>query len=47
MKKKVISISDLALMIGRGFASMDKRFDAIYRRLEAIDRRLCALEQRV
>jgi hypothetical protein len=54
MKKKTVTLNDLALMIGRGFAAVDKcldamgkRFDAIEKRLGAIEKRLSLLEQRV
>jgi len=37
--KKEISLDDLALMVAKGFAGMDKRFELIDERFEQIDTR--------
>ncbi|MFA5169627.1 MAG: hypothetical protein WC420_02745 [Candidatus Paceibacterota bacterium] len=45
MKKKEITIEDLALMVGKGFQSVDKRFDGIDRRLDRMDKRFDRIEK--
>lgn len=42
-----VTIDDLAIMIARGFAGVDKRFVAIEKRLDDIEERLCNLERRI
>ncbi len=37
-------MDDLALMIGRGFAGVDKRFDEVYKRFDIVETRLDTLE---
>jgi tetrahydromethanopterin S-methyltransferase subunit G len=36
--KKELTIDDLALMIGKGFNSMDQRFDRVEGRLEKVEK---------
>ena len=45
MKAKNITIDDLALMVSKGFASMDKRFDEIDERFDRVEGRLDNLEK--
>jgi len=45
MKKKDITIEDLALMVGKGFQSVDKRFDGIDKRLDRMDKRFDRIEK--
>jgi len=46
MKKKEITIDDLALMVGKGFQSVDKRFDGIDKRLNGMDKRFDSMDKR-
>ena len=46
MKKKEITIDDLALMVGKGFQSVDKRFDGVDKRFDGIDKRLDRMDKR-
>ena len=50
MKKKDITIDDLAMMVQRGFSdaakSIDKRFDAVDVRFDGVDRRLDKMDKR-
>ncbi len=43
MARKKTTIEELALMVGRGFRGVDKRFDAIEQRFGVVDRRIDAL----
>ena len=45
MKKKNVTINDLAVMVGKGFGGVDKRFDGIDKRFDAIDFRLDKIEK--
>jgi len=45
MKRKNITISDLAGMVKKGFDGADKRFDNINSRLNKIDLKMVNLEQ--
>lgn len=45
-KLKEITINELAVMVQKGFADVDRRFDAIDRRFEAIDQRSEASDKR-
>ncbi len=45
MKKKNVTINDLAVMVGKGFDSVDKRFDGVDKRFDAIDFRLDKIEK--
>jgi len=45
MKKKEITIDDLALMVGKGFQSVDKRFDEVDKRLDRMDKRFDRIEK--
>jgi hypothetical protein len=46
MKKKEITIDDLALMVGKGFQSVDKRFNGIDKRLNGMDKRFDNMDKR-
>ncbi len=45
MKKKNVTINDLAVMVGKGFDGVDKRFDGVDKRFDAIDFRLDKIEK--
>lgn len=48
-KKTVIketTTNDLAVMVAKGFSSMDRKFDAIDKRFEAIDSRFDEIDKR-
>jgi hypothetical protein len=45
MKKKNLTIDDLALMVGKGFQSVDKRFDGVDKRLDRMDKRFDKIEK--
>jgi archaellum component FlaC len=45
MKKKNITIDDLAIMVGKGFESVDKRFDLVDKRFDLVDKRLDKIEK--
>lgn len=45
-KSKNTSIDDLAVMVARGFESMDKRFNSVDERFEAMDRRFDGVDER-
>ena len=47
MKKKDITIDDLAIMVGKGFESVDKRFDAVDERFNGVDKRFDKVEKRL
>jgi len=47
MKKKDITIDDLAVMVGKGFESVDKRFDAVDKRFDGVDKRFDKVEKRL
>lgn len=47
MKKKAITIEDVALMVGKGFLGVDKKFDKIDKRLDGVDKRLDAVDKRL
>ncbi len=38
-KKKETTLNDLALMVGKGFADVDKRFEQVDKRFEQVDKR--------
>jgi septal ring factor EnvC (AmiA/AmiB activator) len=44
--KKELTINDLALMVGKGFAGMDKKFEKIDQKFEKIDQRFEKIDQR-
>ena len=44
--KKNLTIDDLGLMIGRGFHSVDRRFDKVYERFDGIDKQFYEVGQR-
>ena len=46
MKNKNITIDDLAVMVKKGFDSVDGRFDGVDKRFEAIDKRFDAVNKR-
>lgn len=46
MKKRNITIDDLARMVKKGFDGMDKRFDKVDDRLERIEKLLIAENRR-
>lgn len=45
--KNDITMNDLALMVGRGFNAVDKRFDAVDRTLFDMDQRLQRIEKTI
>lgn len=45
MKKKGVTIDELALMVGKGFQSVDKRFDEVDKRLDRMDKRFDRIEK--
>ena len=47
MKKNDFTLNDLALMVGRGFSSVDKRFDAVDKKLFNMDQRLMRIEREI
>ncbi len=47
MKKKDITIDDLAIMVGKGFESVDKRFNSIDKRFDGIDKRFDKVDKRL
>jgi len=47
MKKKGVTIDDLALMVGKGFQSVDKRFDGIDKQFEGVDKRFDEIDKRL
>ena len=47
MKKKEVTIEDLAGMVQRGFVQMDNRFDGVDKRLDKIENRLDKVEDRL
>ena len=44
-KNKKVTIDDLAVMVARGFESIDKRFEGIDKRFEGIDKKLENVEE--
>jgi hypothetical protein len=46
MKKRNITIDDLAVMVQKGFTGADKRFDKVDERLERIENMLIAEHRR-
>ncbi|MFA5086423.1 MAG: hypothetical protein WC468_02445 [Candidatus Paceibacterota bacterium] len=46
MKKKEITIDDLAMMVGKGFQSVDKRFDEVDKRFEEVGKRFDKVDKR-
>lgn len=38
-QKKKITLDGLAMMVGKGFAEMDKRFEGVEKRFEGVDKR--------
>jgi len=47
MKKKNITTDDLAVMVQKGFAGVDKRFEQVDKRFEQVDKHFDAIEGRV
>jgi len=47
MKKKNITIDDLALMMKKGFDSVDKRFEQIDKKFELVDKRFDLVDYRM
>ena len=47
MRKKQITNEDLAIMIGKGFNSNDKRFDKVDGRLDRVEGRLDKVDNRL
>ena len=43
-KDKKITVDRLALMIGKGFAGVDKKFTGVHKKLEAMDKKLDRIE---
>lgn len=41
-----ITLEDLALMVKKGFDSVDKRFDDVYKRFDEIDKRFDDMDKR-
>lgn len=46
-KKKETTLDDLALMVGEGFADVDKRFGKVDERLDRIDNHLAHVDARL
>ena len=47
MKKKTTTIDSLAVMVAKGFSSVDKRFDKVEDRLTGVEGRLTGVEDRL
>lgn len=45
MKKKNITIDDLAVMVGKGFQAVDKRFDRVDKRFDRVEKRLDRIDK--
>jgi len=45
MKKKNVTINDLAGMVGKGFAGADKRFDLVDKRFDSVEEQLERIEK--
>ncbi|MFZ3054941.1 MAG: hypothetical protein WA091_03100 [Minisyncoccales bacterium] len=46
MKKKEVTIDDLALMVRKGFQSVDKRFDEVDKKFDLVDKRFDRMDKR-
>ena len=47
VKKKEMSIDDLAVMVAKGFSSVDERFNEVDKRFNEVDNRFDKVEQRL
>ncbi len=45
-KKKNITLDDLALMMGKGFNAVDKKFDGVYKRFDEMDEKFDEVDEK-